>query len=191
MKLILASASPRRRELLRRAGFDFDVRPASVEEVRGPDETAEGFSRRVACEKALKVAESAAAGSVVIGADTVVVVNDEILGKPAGPEDAARMLRLLSGITHRVLTAVSIVRAPHHSEALELETTLVTFRKLDEQEIQEYISSGEPFDKAGAYGIQGLASKFVRRVEGDYSNVVGLPVPLVYELLKPLLMSTK
>jgi septum formation protein len=191
MKLILASASPRRRELLRRAGFDFDVRPASVEEVRGPGETAEDFSRRVACEKALKVAESAPTGSVVIGADTVVVVNDEILGKPADPGDAARMLRLLSGITHRVLTAVSIVRAPHHSEALEHEATFVTFRKLDEQEIEEYISSGEPFDKAGAYGIQGLASKFVRRIEGDYFNVVGLPVPLVYELLKPLLIGAK
>jgi septum formation protein len=191
MNLILASASPRRCELLRNAGFDFEVRPASIEEVPGSGETAEDFARRVARDKALKVGQSAADSSIIIGADTVVVIGNTILGKPAGPEDAARMLRLLSGLTHRVITAISIIRAPDHLEALEHETTLVTFRKLEEKEIQEYISSGEPFDKAGAYGIQGLASKFVERIEGDYSNVVGLPVLLVRQLLNRVLARTK
>jgi septum formation protein len=183
MNLILASASPRRCELLRQAGFDFEVRPAAIEEVRRSNESAENFAQRVASEKALKVAASAPEGSVVIGADTAVVVDSEMLGKPTSAEDAARMLRLLSGATHRVITAVAIVRAPNQSIALELVTTSVSFRKLNENEIEQYISSGEPFDKAGAYGIQGLASKFVNYIDGDYSNVVGLPMALVRDLL--------
>ena len=185
MNLILASASPRRRELLRQAGFDFEVRPSSVEETPAPGEAPEEFARRAARDKALEVAASAPPNSLVLGADTVVVANHEILGKPADREDAARMLRLLSGVTHRVITAVCLVRAPHHLEALTHETTFVTFRGLDENEIQSYLASSEAFDKAGAYGIQGLASKFVTRVEGCYFNVVGLPVALVYDLLKP------
>ncbi len=120
----------------------------------------------------------------MLGADTVVVVDGDVLGKPAGPEDAARMLRLLSGATHRVISGVCLVRAPDCIEALDSSTTLVTFRPLDEDEIREYVSTGEPLDKAGAYGIQGHASQFVTRIEGCYSNVVGLPVPLVGELLK-------
>lgn len=187
MQLILASASPRRQELLRRAGFDFEVRPSKVEEARRGDETAEEFARRAAREKALAVAASAPQGDLVLAADTAVVVKEEILGKPAGPDDAARMLRLLSGLTHRVITGVCLVRAPNQMEALKQETTFVTFRTLDEQEIRDYVRSGEPLDKAGAYGIQGLASKFVTRIEGCYFNVVGLPVYLVYELLKPFL----
>ncbi len=187
MRLFLASASPRRRELLARAGFQFEVRPASVEEAVLPGETAEDFARRAARDKALAAASSVPAGSLVLGADTVVVAEQEILGKPADAPDAARMLRSLAGITHRVITGVCLVRAPSQVEALRHETTLVTFRRLDEREIAEYIASGEPMDKAGAYGIQGLASKFVTRVEGCYFNVVGLPVALVYELLKPLM----
>jgi septum formation protein len=191
MRLILASRSPRRRELLRQAGFDFDVRPSSVEETTSPSETPEESARRAAREKALEVAASAPPESLVLGADTVVVADGEILGKPANASDAARMLRLLSGVTHRVITGVCIVRAPDRVEALAHETTFVTFRSLDNDELQDYLASGEPFDKAGAYGIQGLASKFVTRVEGCYFNVVGLPVALVYELLKPLLMGDK
>lgn len=191
MRLILASRSPRRRELLRGAGFDFNVRPSSVEETAAPGETPEEFARRAAREKALEVAASAPPESLVLGADTVVVADGEILGKPANAPDAARMLRLLSGVTHRVITGVCIVRAPDRVEALAHETTFVTFRSLDNDELQDYLASGEPFDKAGAYGIQGLASKFVTRVEGCYFNVVGLPVALVYELLKPLLMGDK
>jgi septum formation protein len=191
MRLILASRSPRRRELLRQAGFDFDVRPSSVEETASPGETPEEFARRAAREKALEVAASAPPESLVLGADTVVVAEGEILGKPANAPDAARMLRLLSGVTHRVITGVCIVRAPDRVEALAHETTFVTFRSLDNDELQDYLAGGEPFDKAGAYGIQGLASKFVTRVEGCYFNVVGLPVALVYELLKPLLMGDR
>ena len=185
LRLILASASPRRRELLRAAGFDFEVRPSGIEEKRRAGESGEEFALRAAREKALEVAASTPAEGLVLGADTVVIVQDEVLGKPAGPEDAARMLRLLSGVTHRVVTGVCLVRAPDRIEALRPSATLVTFRRLDEQEIREYVSSGEPLDKAGAYGIQGLASKFVTRIEGCYFNVVGLPVALVYELLKP------
>lgn len=183
MRLILASSSPRRRELLLNAGFEFEVRPSSIEEALRHGETAEEFAERTAREKALGVAKSAASGVGVLGADTVVVIGGEILGKPAGPDDAARMLRRLSGLAHRVITGVCLVRAPDHIEALRHETTWVYFRNLTEQEIQDYVRSGEPMDKAGAYGIQGLASKFVTRIEGCYFNVVGLPIPLVYELI--------
>ena len=183
-RLILASASPRRRELLRLAGFDFEARPSGIEEKRRGGESGEEFALRAAREKALQVAASAPSESLVLGADTVVIVNGEVLGKPAGPDDAARMLRLLSGVTHRVITGVCLVRAPDRIEVLTPSVTLVTFRRLDEQEIREYVSSGEPLDKAGAYGIQGLASKFVTRIEGCYFNVVGLPVTLVYELIR-------
>jgi len=187
MQLILASASPRRRELLSRAGWDFAVRPSALEEVLRPGESPEDFARRAASDKALAVAASAPPKALVLGADTVVVAGDEVLGKPADPADAARMLRALSGATHCVITGVCLVSAPHRIEAVRCETTLVTFRRLDEEEIADYLASGEPFDKAGAYGIQGLASKFVTRIEGCYFNVVGLPVALVYDILKPFL----
>jgi septum formation protein len=186
MRLVLASASPRRQELLRAAGFDFEARPSTVEENRRRGESGEALALRLAREKALQVAASCRRDSLVLGADTVVVVEGEVLGKPVGSEDAARMLRLLSGVTHRVITGVCLVHAPDRIEALQPSVTLVTFRSLDEPEIQEYVSSGEHLDKAGAYGIQGLASKFVTRIEGCYFNVVGLPVSLVYGLLKGL-----
>lgn len=184
MRLILASSSPRRRELLRNAGFDFEVRPSNLMEVHHRGESTEEYVRRAAREKALTVASSAPGDSLILGADTVVVAQNEILGKPLDARDAARMLRLLSGSTHRVITGVCLVRAPNRIEAVEHETTLVTFRRLDERELETYVTSGEPFDKAGGYAIQGLASKFVTRIEGCYFNVVGLPVALVYELLK-------
>jgi septum formation protein len=184
MKLVLASSSPRRQELLRDAGFEFEVCPSKVEEVLRCGEGAEDFACRAAREKALDVAGSSPPGSLVLGADTVVVIDGLILGKPTGPEDAARMLRLLSGTSHRVVTGVCMVRAPARIEALQRETTLVTFRNLDEGEIRDYVATGEPLDKAGAYGIQGLASRFVTRIEGCYFNVVGLPIALVYEMLK-------
>jgi septum formation protein len=187
MRLILASSSPRRQELLRNAGFQFQVRPAKVDEVPRPGEAAEDFARRAARDKALAAARSSRRGSMVLGADTVVEVNGQIFGKPSGPDDAARMLRQLSNITHRVITGVCLVRAPEKIEALKHETTVVTFRDLDEQEIRNYVKSSEPFDKAGSYAIQGLASKFVTRISGCYFNVVGLPIPLVYEMLKPFL----
>jgi len=197
MRLILASSSPRRQDVLREAGFDFDVLVSGVEEARLPDETPESYVRRTARDKALAVATVVASAPgatkdvfsdvIVLGADTEVVVEDEILGKPRDAEDAARMLHLLSGRTHRVITGVCLARPPDAIEALDYETTQVTFRRLDDQEIRDYVRSGEPFGKAGAYAVQGLASRFVTRIEGCYYNVVGLPVALVYGLLKPFL----
>jgi nucleoside triphosphate pyrophosphatase len=184
MHLILASSSPRRRELLEKAGFQFDVRPSQVEEIPLRGEKAEEFARRIARDKALKVAQSADPGTIVLGADTVVAHNGEILGKPTGPSDAERMLRMLSGFTHRVMTGICLVRAPSTIEAWTHETTFVTFRELEPEEIASYVASGEPFGKAGGYAIQGLASRFVTHIEGCYFNVVGLPVPLVYEIVK-------
>ena len=185
MKLLLASNSPRRRELLRNAGFDFEVIPSGVDEgepVSG--ELPEEYARRVARDKALEVAARSPSGSLVLGADTIVTLGGLILGKPAGPSDATRMLRLLSGQTHEVITAICLVRAPDQIAALKHETTFVTFRELNEDEIHAYVASQEPFDKAGAYAIQGLASKFVTHISGCYFNVVGLPVSLLYEILK-------
>ncbi len=184
MRLILASNSPRRRELLQNAGFEFDVRPSGIEETRLPGESPEDFARRLARDKALDVARQSNPGSLVLGADTIVTLNGEILEKPADAADAARMLRTLSGRTHRVITGVCLVRAPETVLAWRHESTSVTFKNLAADEIDSYVASGEPFDKAGGYAIQGLASRFVPRIEGCYFNVVGLPVPLVYEILK-------
>jgi len=187
MRLILASASPRRRDLLRDAGFNFEVRPSQIVEEIQQGELPEDFVRRTAREKALQIAASSPRGGLVLGADTVVVIDGQTLGKPSDPQDATRMLRLLSGRTHQVHTGICLVRAPDSIEALKHETTLVTFRELDEEEIRQYVESGEPSDKAGAYAIQGLASKFVTRISGCYSNVVGLPIAMVYEILKPVM----
>jgi len=188
MQLILASKSPRREELLRRAGFSFETRASHVDEIRHAGETAEEFTCRIAGDKARAVAAFAQPGDLVLGADTVVVVDGQILGKPASSDDAERMLGQLAGRTHRVITGVCLIVGPDRVEALKSEVTLVTFAPLDEQEIRDYVQSGEPMDKAGAYAIQGLASKFVTRIEGSYSNVVGLPIHLVNEILKPLLV---
>jgi septum formation protein len=185
MKLLLASNSPRRSELLRNAGFDFEVIPSGVDEgepISG--ELPEEYARRVARDKALDVAARSPSGSLVLGADTIVKIGDLILGKPSGPFDASRMLRLLSGQTHEVITAICLVRAPDQIAALKHESTFVTFRELSEDDIRAYVASHEPFDKAGAYAIQGLASKFVTHISGCYFNVVGLPVALLYEILK-------
>ncbi len=187
MGLILASGSPRRRELLRQAGIEFEVRVSDIAEEIQPGEQPEEYARRVAREKATHVAAASPRGSLVLGADTVVVIDGETLGKPLDAPDARRMLALLAGRTHRVLTGVCLVRAPEEIVALDHETTLVTFRELDDDEIRAYVESGEPMDKAGAYAIQGLASKFVTRISGCYSNVVGLPVARVYEMLRPLM----
>jgi len=191
MRLILASNSPRRKELLLNAGFDFEVRASEVEEIPRAGEFAEEFVCRLARDKAVAVASSAPAGTAVLGADTVVVIDDQIFGKPAGADDAAQMLRLLAGRAHRVITGVCLMLAPQRITALRHEVTRVTFCDLNEEEIRDYVMSGEPLDKAGAYGIQGLASKFVTRIEGSYFNVMGLPVHLVYDLLKPHLIRDK
>ena len=177
--LVLASASPRRSELLRAAGIEFTVRVAAIDETVLPGESPGDYVRRLAGEKAQAVAR---AGEMVLGADTTVVIGGEIAGKPVDAEDARRMLKLLSGQWHEVLTGVSLIRSGQIIS--EVAVTRVKFSELTEAEIDWYVSTGEPMDKAGAYGIQGYASRFVEGIEGNYSNVVGLPVQVVYRLMK-------
>jgi septum formation protein len=175
--LILASQSPRRREILERAGIPFKVQAAGVPEYPSPGESPEQYVRRLSREKA-----SAVAGELVLGADTVVVVDGEILEKPEDAEHARTMLRKLSGRSHSVFTGVCLKQGSQfHSEVCE---TAVYFSALSDDELEAYVASGEPIDRAGAYAIQGLASKFIQKIEGDYFNVVGLPISLVYALLK-------
>jgi septum formation protein len=188
--IVLASASPRRQELLRTAGISFTVQPADINETPRAGESPKDCAERLAREKALTVALSHPQ-DYVLGADTVVVIDDQILGKPRDEADAERMLRLLSGKTHAVITGVCVVepvasgQGPSSREITATsETTLVTFCEMSEDEIRDYVATGEPMDKAGAYAIQGIASRWIPRIEGDYSNVVGLPVALVYRILR-------
>jgi septum formation protein len=190
--LVLASASPRRQELLRAAGISFVVQPADVDETTLPNESPSECAERLAQQKALRVWNERP-HDLVLGADTVVVVDRAILGKPTDAGDAARMLRLLRGRDHQVITGVCLVwpnmrSAILRNEKRELktasETTLVTMGEISDQEISDYVATGEPMDKAGAYAIQGIASRWIPRIEGDYSNVVGLPVALVYRMLR-------
>lgn len=181
VRLILASGSPRRAELLRAAGFHFEVIAADIDEQPWPDEAADPYVRRVALDKARVVALAAPDG-IILAADTSVVVDGAILGKPSDPTDAARMLRMLSGRTHEVLTGVAILGPA--GTRVESSSSHVRFDALTEAEIAWYVASGEPADKAGAYAIQGLGSRFVEEVDGSYSNVVGLPVALVYRMLR-------
>lgn len=206
---MLASASPRRQELLRNAGISFTADPANVDETPLADESPRQCAERLAREKALTVARNRPQ-DLVLGADTIVVVDQTILSKPLDADDAARMLRLLSGRVHQVLTGVCLVKPvardqlPVARESLPptqsapwgvirienwemktgSETTLVTMNELSDEEIRGYVATGEPMDKAGAYAIQGGASRWIPRIEGDYSNVVGLPVALVYRMLR-------
>jgi septum formation protein len=189
MKLILASASPRRAEILRNAGFEFSVQPAHVDESRLLNEGAEDYVRRLARTKAKVVAnlmEGSDSGAVVIGADTVVLAEDQILGKPAGALDARRMLRLLSGKRHEVLSGLSVIGDPRGPEYTDAEKTSVHFLPLSERDIEEYVATGEPFDKAGAYGIQGIGGRFISGIEGCYFNVMGLPLSRLWSTLKLL-----
>lgn len=188
--LILASASPRRQELLRNAGISFTVQAADIDETPLVGESPQECAERLARGKALAVFQNHPQ-NYVLGADTIVVVDDNILGKPRGADDAVRMLRLLSGRTHVVITGVCLA-SPAASGRLPVavhtktssETTRVTFCELSGDEIREYVATGEPMDKAGAYAIQGIASRWIPRIEGDYSNVVGLPVALVHAMLR-------
>jgi len=181
--LVLASASPRRQELLRNAGIPFDVQPAHVPENPRPGEQATDCAERLAREKALAVAKQRPQ-DVVLGADTVVVIDGVILGKPLDSPDAARMLCMLSGRQHQVITGVCVVANGRSS--VTSETTTVTMSEISESEIADYVATGEPMDKAGAYAIQGIASRWIPRIEGDYSNVVGLPVALVRRMLREI-----
>jgi septum formation protein len=182
--LILASASPRRQELLHSAGISFVVQAADIDETPLAGEAARECAERLAREKALAVWR-VRPQDTVLGADTIVVVDEVILGKPADAEDAVRMLRLLSGRAHQVITGVCLVGPSGSGEPRTAsQTTIVTVNELSDAEIREYVATGEPMDKAGAYAIQGRASRWIPRIEGDYSNVVGLPVALVYAMLR-------
>jgi septum formation protein len=184
MRLVLASSSPRRAELLRAAGFTFDVVAVDVDERVRPLESPSAYVRRVAAEKsaaAIVRVHPSDADLVVIGADTAVVVDGEILGKPRDEDDARAMLGRLSGRRHDVLTGISLRMG--HEERGRVDTTTVYFSPLSPDQVEWYVKSGEWRDKAGGYAIQGLASRFVARIEGSYSNVVGLPVTTVIELL--------
>ncbi len=177
--LILASQSPRRSEILRQAGIPFVARPANVDETLVAGETPEDYVQRVAQEKAAAI--TAGPADIVLGADTVVVIDGQILGKPLDAEDALRMLQILSGREHSVLTGTCLRRAAE--TIVDVAKTLVWFLPLTNEEIEHYVATGEPMDKAGAYAIQGLASKFIRCIEGSYTNVVGLPIELVQQRL--------
>ena len=180
--LILASASPRRRELLASLGLSFRVVPARFDESGVDEPHPEALVRRLAHEKAAEVAR-VHADSLVIGADTVVVHEGTILGKPQSVGDARAMLRRLSGRTHHVYTGVALIHQASGRVQVEHEVTAVTFGELSPERIERYIATGEPMDKAGAYGIQGIGATLVRRVEGCYFNVVGLPLFLLARLL--------
>jgi septum formation protein len=190
--LILASASPRRRELLTQVGYEFRVHPAHIPEDPFAGEDPIAYVTRLAREKAEAVSRDVTVASpkpekniVVLGADTTVTLDNAILGKPQDAADAARILRLLSGRTHRVITGVAVVTADGAEVAAE--ATAVRFLTLSDNEIAAYIASGEPMDKAGAYGIQGRAARWIPRIEGCYFNVMGLPLALVCSLLEPFL----
>jgi len=201
-ELILASSSPRRQELLREIGIPFQVHAANINEDQKPEEAPIAYALRLAREKAEAVA-ARYPESYVLGADTIVVLKGEVLGKPIDHADAVRMLRLLSGHAHEVTTAVSLIApnvlapntsvlntpsastvAPGTLAETRASTTKVYFREIAEAEIQQYVAGGEPMDKAGAYAIQGGASRWTDRIEGEFSNVVGLPLSLVTEMLK-------
>ena len=191
MPIVLASASPRRQQLLKDAGIEFVVRPANIEEVQQDGEFALSFAERMARDKARAIRASSPE-SVVLGADTIVVARDQVLGKPTDAADAVRMLRLLSNRQHFVITGVCLIGTDFQGtdsqgtnfEDVRSEKTAVHFAALTDAEIRDYVATGEPMDKAGAYAIQGHASRWISKIEGDYNNVVGLPVDLVLRMLQ-------
>ncbi|MBE5997477.1 MAG: septum formation protein Maf [Lachnospiraceae bacterium] len=193
-KLILASASPRRIELLHRIGMDAEVRPVNADETIpegiSPDRAVEELSSRKAHAAAKELPDEAAEECVVIGADTVVSAEGMILGKPADEEDACRMLKMLSGAMNTVYTGVTLLyirqKQIRKADTFSVRTDVYAY-PLEEEEIQSYIRSGEPMDKAGAYGIQGIFGRYIEKIEGDYNNVVGLPTAEVYQHLKRML----
>lgn len=186
MKLILASASPRRAQILRDAGISFSVLSSAVDETPYPNESPQQMVQRIADAKAELVAARAVGPAILVAADTVVVLDGQMLGKPRSTDDARRMLELFSGRTHSVVTGVTVIRLPEMERRQFVETTLVTFAPLSRDEISRYLSTDEPYDKAGAYAIQGYAGRYIPRIEGCYFNVVGLPLARLIATLQEL-----
>lgn len=181
-KMILASGSPRRKELLEQLGIEFEVIPSRKEEIftgTTPKEVVEELSRQ----KAVEVGDMVEDSPVIIGGDTIVVLEGQILGKPRDEEDAKKMLRMLQGKTHQVYTGITVFVKGEISFTFS-EITYVTMYPMSEQEIQDYVMTGEPLDKAGSYGIQGKAAKYIKKIDGDYNTVVGFPVARLYQELK-------
>lgn len=185
MKIILASASPRRKELLELIKLDFEVQSSNIEEILDESLPLEKKIEKLSYQKANDIALKNKGNNLVIGADTVVVINGEILGKPKDKQDADRMLKLLSNKEHYVITAITLIDNNNPDKYISThEKTKVRFIELNQEKIDKYIESGEPMDKAGAYAIQGLGVKFVKSIDGCYTNVVGLPIPLLTQLLE-------
>lgn len=182
MNLVLASQSPRRKELLAILGYEFTVLPSSIDETPAPDEIPETYVVRVARDKGMEVASRVSA-SIILSADTVVTIDGEILGKPMDTDDAFRMLRKLSGREHSVYTAVTMINQRKRETLEGLDRTRVWFKALTDEEIVDYIRRENVMDKAGAYAIQGYAGVYIPKIDGNYFNVMGLPLPLVHELL--------
>jgi len=186
MKLILASSSPRRAEILHDAGISFTVLSSAVDETPYANESPQQLVQRLADAKADLVAARTVGASIIIAADTVVVLDKKTLGKPRSTDEARRMLEMLSGRTHSVITGMSILRLPEMERRQFVETTLVHFARLSSEDLSRYLATGEPFDKAGAYAIQGHAGRYIPRIEGCYFNVVGLPIARVVAALREL-----
>lgn len=186
MKLILASSSPRRADILRNAGISFTVVSSAVDETAYANETPQQIVQRLADAKAELVAARSVGSAIIIAADTVVVIDKQMLGKPRSTEEARRMLEMLSGRTHSVTTGVTLIRLPEMQRRQFVETTLVHFAHLSSEDVSRYLATGEPFDKAGAYAIQGHAGRYIPRIEGCYFNVVGLPIARVVAALREL-----
>jgi septum formation protein len=186
MKLILASSSPRRAEILTNAGLRFSVLSSAADESPYPGEAPAALVQRLANAKADLVTARAVGPAIVLAADTVVVLDDKILGKPRSVEDARHMLQQLSGRTHSVLTGVALIRLPDRERRQFIESTLVHFRPITDEELSSYLATEEPYDKAGAYAIQGQAGRYIPRIEGCYFNVVGLPLSRVLTELQVL-----
>ena len=182
-KIILASASPRRAEILRTVGWPFETLPVNIDESRQPDEDAVAYVTRLAREKA-QAAAAQAQHLTIVAADTTVVIDDHILEKPLDLADAKRMLRLLNNRWHQVLTGIALFDVTTSAMKIAHENTEVKFAAMSDEEIDWYVNTGEPLDKAGAYAIQGLGSRFIEGIRGDYFNVVGLPVRVLYDLMK-------
>jgi septum formation protein len=180
-RIILASASPRRAEILRTVGWPFDTLPVDIDETRRAGENAAAYVQRLAREKA-DMAVVRSPTSMILAADTTVTIDEHILEKPADAADAVRMLRLLNNRWHRVMTGIAVVNRETSRTIVAREETEVEFAAMSEEEIDWYVGTGEPMDKAGAYAIQGLGARFIKEIKGDYFNVVGLPIRLVYEV---------